>query len=272
MVTYLDRIVEWHRAAAADDTRDLAQLAARAAKARSVDGARDFAGALVAGRASGRAHGGEPIALIAEIKRRSPSKGELAPDLDPAEVAADYEAGGASCLSVLTDVPHFGGSPEDLTVARGAASLPVLRKDFTVAESDVYDALLMGADAVLLIVAALEPGELCAFHDLATALGMAALVEVHDEAELELALEAGAGIIGVNQRDLHTFAVDRDRAVRVARHVPVDVVKVAESGIETPEDVAALVAAGFDAVLVGETLVRSADRAGATRALLGRAA
>ena len=157
------------------------------------------------------------IALVAEIKRRSPSKGELAPDLDPAEVALAYASGGASCLSVLTDGPHFGGSPEDLGSARAAVGLAVLRKDFTVSARDVYDARIMGADAVLLIVALLADGELAELHGLAGDLGMAALVEVHDEDELERALGIGATLVGVNQRNLHTFEVDRAGRTRGRR-------------------------------------------------------
>ena len=269
MATYLDRIVEWHRSAARADERDLASLADRARASVERSTGRDFEAALVAGRDASRAAGGHPIALVAEIKRRSPSKGVLAPALDPGEVARAYESGGASCLSVLTDAEHFGGSAADLEAARGATSLPVLRKDFTVCEADVLDARLMGADAVLLIVAALSPEELGSFRQLATELEMAALVEVHDEAELEAALEAGASLIGVNQRDLHTFEVDRRRAVRVAAAIPAGLTKVAESGVESEGDVRLLAEAGFDAVLVGETLVRSGDPRAAAAGLLG---
>ncbi len=265
MATYLDRIAAWHRETAAADRRDLNGLAATARVASPV---RDFTGAL---KAAGREGTREPaIALVAEIKRRSPSRGDLAPDLDPAQVARAYASGGASCLSVLTDGPHFGGSPEDLASARDAIGLPVLRKDFTVSAADVYDARIMGADAVLLIVALLEQGELADLHVIAGDLGMAALVEVHDEDELERALEVDAQIVGVNQRDLHSFEVDRRRAVRVARRVPPGVLKIAESGIESASDVAELAAAGFDAVLVGEALVRSRDRSAAVAELIGR--
>ena len=158
--------------------------------------------------------GGE-LAVIAEVKRRSPSKGPLDAGLDPAAVAADYEAGGAACVSVLTDEEFFGGSPADLAAARSACGLPVLRKDFTVSRADVCDARLMGADAVLLIVAALSDDELSSFLGLAQELSLDALVEVHDEAELERALDAGAELVGVNQRDLTTFAVDPERAARL---------------------------------------------------------
>lgn len=269
MATYLDQIVEWHRARAADDGRDLDALADAA---EAVPAPRAFADSLRAARASAAAAGGLPISLIAELKRRSPSKGQLARGIDPGEVAAAYERGGAACLSVLTDEPHFGGSAADLRAARAAVAVPILRKDFTVALADVYDARIMGADAVLLIVAVLDDGELAKFHELARFLGMAALVEVHDERELDRAVAVGADLIGVNQRDLHSFSVDRERAVRVASHIPPGVVKVAESGIESPDDVVELAAAGFDAVLVGERLIRADDRCAAARALLGRGA
>ncbi|MCU1361002.1 MAG: trpC, partial [Ilumatobacteraceae bacterium] len=157
---------------------------------------------------------GTGLQVIAEIKRRSPSKGDLHVGLDPAEMAANYERGGATCLSVLTDVELFGGSVDDLQTARAACSLPVLRKDFTVSPIDVCDARIMGADCVLLIAAALAPTELRELHSLACEIGLDVLVEIHDEAELDLALAAGADLIGVNQRDLVTFEVDHDRAVR----------------------------------------------------------
>jgi indole-3-glycerol phosphate synthase len=255
VATYLDRILAAHRARAAADGRPLDRLvdAARAAAP-----ARAFSAAL---------RGAEGLAVIAEVKRRSPSKGDLHANLDPAAVAADYERGGATCLSVLTDEDFFGGSAADLQAARAATALPVLRKDFTVAPADVCDARIMGADAVLLIVAALDDAELADLHALAGELGLDALVEVHDEAELDRALAVGATLVGVNQRDLVTFAVDPDRAVRVGKAMPPSVVRVAESGIRTPDEAEALRAAGFDAVLVGESLVTSHDPAAAVAAL-----
>jgi indole-3-glycerol phosphate synthase len=265
VATYLDRFGAWHRDVASLDRRGLDDLAAEAYAAPPP---RDFAGALTA-RGDTRS-GAATISLIAEIKRRSPSKGELAPDLDPADVARAYESGGASCLSVLTDSPYFGGSAEDLKLARAAVGLAVLRKDFTVSPADLYDARIMGADAVLLIVALLDDEELAGLHRIAGELGMAAVVEVHDEVELERALETGATLVGVNQRDLHTFEVDRARAMRVARQVPAGVLKIAESGVESAADVAALAQAGFDAVLVGEVLMRSGDRRAFTAELVGR--
>jgi indole-3-glycerol phosphate synthase len=251
--TYLDAILAAHRARAADDKRSLEGLTD---EARRCPAARGFAAALVDG-----------FAVIAEVKRRSPSKGAIDADLDPAALAADYAGGGAACISVLTDVDHFGGSPSDLAAARAAVNVPVLRKDFTVALADVCDARIMGADAILLIVAALDDDELADFHSLAVELGLDVLVEVHDEAELERALRVDAALIGVNQRDLVTFAVDTARAVRMAPQMPAGVVRVAESGISGPNDARPLVAAGYHAVLVGESLVRSDDPAAAVAAL-----
>jgi indole-3-glycerol phosphate synthase len=254
--TYLDTILAAHRARAAGDRRSLDGLVAQARRAGEV---RDFGAAL----------SGAGLSVIAEIKRRSPSKGPLAPELVAGVVAKQYDAGGAAALSVLTDEAFFGGSAADLAEARASVPLPVLRKDFTVSAADVADARVMGADAVLLIVAALDDEELRDLGALAGALGMSALVETHDEAEVERALAAGARIVGVNQRDLVTFDVDTDRAVRVAAAIPHDVLKVAESGIRGRDDAARLADAGFDAVLVGEHLVTSADPSAATRELVG---
>ena len=170
-----------------------------------------------------------------------------------------YEDGGACCLSVLTDHEFFGGSAHDLMEARTVTKLPVLRKDFTVSEHDVCDARLMDADAVLLIAAALSADELGRYHQLAVDVGLDALVEIHDERELERAVDVGATMIGVNQRDLVTFAVDHERALRMASLIPSSAVKIAESGVRHAADALALRDAGYDAVLVGETLVTSAD-------------
>ncbi len=255
MATYLDRILAAHRSAAGDDTRDLDSLVSDAA---AQPPARGFEAAL---RRS------DSVAVIAEVKRRSPSKGDLAPGLVPAGLAAAYQAGGAAALSVLTDREFFGGSPGDLRQARAAVDIPVLRKDFTVSPADVADARIMGADAVLLIAAALSPGELSSLFELARRVGLDALVEVHDEAEAETALSVGATLIGVNQRDLYTFEVDLDRARRVAAALPDHVTRVAESGIRSGEDVRKLADAGFSAVLVGETLVRAVDPSAAVRDL-----
>jgi indole-3-glycerol phosphate synthase len=258
--TYLDRILERHREVAATDRRPIERLLDQA---RSAPPTRGFRAALARGER------GERLGVIAEIKRRSPSKGDLNADLDPADMAATYERGGAACLSVLTDVEHFGGSVGDLQAARAACSLPVIRKDFTVAERDVLDARIMGADCVLLIAAALDPAELAGFHALAVDVGLDVLVEIHDERELEHALAAEATLIGVNQRDLVTFQVDHERAVRMAGVIPDHAVKVAESGVRGAADARSLRDAGYDAVLVGETLVTSADPAAAIADLIG---
>jgi indole-3-glycerol phosphate synthase len=255
MATYLDRILAAHRAAAASDVRDLGALADRA---RASGPTRDFGGALARG---------QEVAVIAEIKRASPSKGMLAPDLDASRIAVEYQAGGAAALSVLTDREFFLGSIDDLRTARAATALPVLRKDFTVGPADVFDARCMGADAVLLIAAALSPEELSELMAVAASIGLQALVEVHDEREATRAVTAGAALIGVNQRDLYSFEVDTDRAVRVARMLPDGVIRVAESGVRNGDDVRRLGDAGFDAVLVGEALVASPDPAAAVRAL-----
>jgi len=255
--TYLDRILASHRELAAADNR-------------SVDGVLDAARAMPPTRGFRMAlEGRADLGVIAEIKRRSPSKGELNTALDPAELAATYARGGAACVSVLTDSEFFGGSADDLRRARTACSLPVLRKDFTISALDVLDARLMGADCVLLIAAALDRHTLRELHQLAQEVGLDALVEVHDEAELEAALSAGADLIGVNQRDLVTFQVDHERAARMARIIPAAAVKVAESGVRDAADAAVLRAAGYDAVLVGEILVTNNDPAAELTRLIG---
>ncbi len=251
VTTYLDRILKDHRAIARSDHRSLRALTA---EAEQMPPTRGFAAAL---------RGQSTLAVIAEIKRRSPSKGDLFADLDAAVVARAYERGGARCLSVLTDAPDFGGSAADLQAARNACTLPVLRKDFTVSERDVLDARIMGADCVLLIAAALDKSELFTFHELAISIGLDVLVEIHDEAELDIALRADASIIGVNQRDLITFRVDHERAERMAALIPSDVIRVAESGVRDRNDAQNLRRAGYDAVLVGESLVTAADPAAA---------
>ena len=211
--------------------------------------------------------GRDGIAVIAEVKRRSPSKGALAMNLDPKVLARAYAAGGAACLSVLTDDEFFGGSADDLARARASGARPVLRKDFTVDLRDVCDARIMGADCVLLIAAALDDEELLDFHQLACEVGLDVLVEIHDEAELDRALKVEPDLIGVNQRDLFTFEVDQARAMRLAPLMPEGVVRVAESGIRSGEDAAALAAAGYHALLVGETLVKADDPAAAVKSL-----
>ena len=254
--TYLDDILAWHRMRAATDERILDDLIG---EARRQPPPRGFARAI-----SSSPH----LAVIAEIKRRSPSKGDLNKGLDPAVMARSYQAGGAACLSVLTDSNHFGGSVADLQAARAACDLPVIRKDFTVDARDVCDARIMGADCVLLIAAALSATELGEMLDVARQVDIDALVEVHDEAELATAIGAGATMVGVNQRDLVTFAVDQERAVRMGSLIPPHLVKVAESGVRGRHDAEALRAAGYDAVLVGEHLVTAADPSAALTDLL----
>lgn len=205
--------------------------------------------------------GAEPPAVIAEIKRRSPSRGLIRADFDAVAIARAYAEGGAAALSVLTDERYFGGHLDFLRAVRDAVALPLLRKDFVIDAYQIDEARVAGADAVLLIVAALRPEDLAALHTHADARALDALVEVHDEAELDLALEVGARLIGVNNRDLRTFEVDLGVTERVARRLSGrdDVLLVAESGIFDPEDVARLARAGVRAYLVGESLMRQPD-------------
>lgn len=214
-------------------------------------GVRDFQRALTAA----------PPAIIAEIKKASPSKGVFTASFDPPAIARMYEAGGAAALSVLTDREFFHGSLDDLMAARAAVQIPVLRKDFTIDEVHIVEAAAHGADAILLIAALLGEGEMRRFRELAEKLHMAALVEVHDAGELKAALASGAKIVGVNNRDLRTFEVKLETSLRLAEKIPAGVVKVAESGIHSSTDVRTLRAAGFDAFLVGERLMKSPDPA-----------
>lgn len=254
---YLDKILAQHREVAEADNRDLDALIETSLSAPAPRG---FASRL-------RQDSTNNLAVIAEIKRRSPSRGSLNSELDPTLIAQSYEEGGASCLSVLTDADFFGGSVSDLQQARSSVNLPVLRKDFTISRHDICDARIMGADCVLLIAAALSKSELTEFFKFSIELGLDALVEVHDEPELTLAIENGATLIGVNQRDLHTFQVDHQRAVRMAAMIPTNVVRVAESGVKTRDDARSLRDAGYDAVLVGESLVTSNNISNSVREL-----
>lgn len=249
MSTYLDAILAHHRARAAEDSRSFDTLYEQAVAAPP---ARGLADAL---RAESE------LSVISEVKRRSPSAGDIWNDLDPAVLAAAYTEGGAAALSVLTDRPHFGGSPEDLAAARTSGVIPTLRKDFTVDPRDVCDARIMGADAVLLIVSALGRAELPELLSLAEELGMDALVEVHDSEEIDRAASAGARLIGVNQRDLRNFKVDHRRAASLAPRLPPEAVSVAESGIRGKQDAEAAAEAGYDAVLVGESLLKQRETA-----------
>ena len=254
---YLDKILAQHREVAEADNRDLDALIETSLSAPAPRG---FASRL-------RQDSTNNLAVIAEIKRRSPSRGSLNSELDPTLIAQSYEEGGASCLSVLTDADFFGGSVSDLQQARSSVNLPVLRKDFTISRHDICDARIMGADCVLLIAAALSKSELTEFFKFSIELGLDALVEVHDETELTLAIDSGATLIGVNQRDLHTFQVDHQRAVRMAAMIPTNVVRVAESGVKNRDDALSLRDAGYDAVLVGESLVTSNNISNSVREL-----
>jgi indole-3-glycerol phosphate synthase len=207
-------------------------------------------------------------AIISEIKKASPSKGILQPDFHPALIAHSYEEGGAACLSVLTDHQFFQGSLHDLETARASVSLPVLRKDFTIDRLQIFEAAAHSADAILLIAAILSVEQLQQFRELASSLGLAVLVEVHDHDELTKAIDSGAEILGVNNRNLDTFEVSLDTSVKLSYLMPAAVTRVSESGIFTRADVTLLTAAGFHAFLVGESLMKSANPAAALRALI----
>jgi indole-3-glycerol phosphate synthase len=268
-MTILDTIVEEkkreverlpHGALSASDFR---------AALRARGDSRDFAAALRHPKIG-------PIALIAEIKKASPSAGVICPNFDPARIAREYEAAGASCLSVLTDEKFFQGSLEYLKQVRAAVRLPLLRKDFIIDERQILQAIEWGADAILLIVAILSDARLHDLHALAAGAGLAVLVEVHDEAELERALGLGAGLIGINNRNLKTFKVDLATTERLAARVrsgtpaiPNPPLLVAESGIHTRPDVERLVRCGAQAMLVGESLMKHGDVRAKVRDLLG---
>ena len=252
----LARIVEYKRselAAAVVSRHELELLGEEIRPSR-----RDFRTALLE----------QNTAIIAEIKRASPSKGVLAAQFDPGVAARAYESGGAAALSVLTDEKFFQGSLDDLCMARGAVSLPVLRKDFTIDEYHVAEAAARSADAILLIASIMGEKRLRQLREYAGRFRMPALVEVHDEQELEKALASGAELIGVNNRNLRTFAVSLETSLRLAERIPATVIKVSESGIRTAQDVRKLRQAGYDAMLVGEHLMRSRDPAKALRDLL----
>jgi len=219
---------------------------------------RDFSAAL----------GARQVAIIAEIKKSSPSRGLLIADFNPVSIARTYETAGAAAISVLTDGPHFGGSLQDLRAAREAIWIPVLRKDFTIAPEHVLEAAANGADAILLIAALLTETELRDYRELAESFAIAALVEVHEGEELRRAAGSGARIIGVNNRDLRSFEVSLETSLRLAELIPAGVLRVAESGIHSGADVRRLKDAGYDAFLVGEHLMKAADPAAALRELL----
>ena len=266
-MTILDTIVEAKRQEVARLPQRAVSVADLKAALKTRGGLRDFVGALRQPRRG-------PVALIAEVKKASPSAGVIRPDFEPVRIAREYEAAGASCLSVLTDRKFFQGSLEYLGQIRGAVQLPLLRKDFIIDERQILEAIEWGADAILLIVAILGQEELQRFLELARAAGLAALVEVHDETELDRALNAGAELIGVNNRNLKTFSVDLTTTERLAarlRSTPQDTPRllVAESGIHTRADVERLARCGAQAILVGESLMRHADIGAKARELLG---
>jgi indole-3-glycerol phosphate synthase len=251
----LARIVDSKRAALPRIAANRDALEQRAA-ART--GFRDFRAGLL----------GKRPAIIAEVKKASPSKGVFADRFDPAAIARAYASGGAAALSVLTDAEFFQGSLGDLESARAAVAIPVLRKDFTLDEVHVLEAAAHGADAILLIAALLDETELRKLRELAARYRMASIVEVHDAAELDAAIGSGAEIIGVNNRNLHTFEVTLETSLSLASKIPSGAIKVSESGIDSRASIVRLQAAGFDAVLVGEHLMRAPDAGAALRALL----
>ncbi len=255
----LSRIVDTKRVEVASLRGRESELAAATDSARPT---RDFAAAL---RRPGE------VALIAEAKRRSPGAGPILPGLDAAELGRAYEEAGASAMSVLTDRDYFGGELADLTQAREALEIPVLRKDFLLEEIQIVEARVAGADAVLLIARILDDERLRGLRERAEALGMAALVETHDPGEVERALKSGASVLGINNRNLRTFETRIDVTLEMAREVPPSVVLVSESGIRTPSDVERLGRVGVDAILVGEALLREYDPGEAASRLVGQA-
>jgi indole-3-glycerol phosphate synthase len=263
-VNILERILEAKRAEVAAAKEILGESAV-AARARAQPPPRDFTAALRARLATGRP------AVIAEIKRASPSRGVLREKFDPAAIAKSYEAAGAACISVLTDREFFQGSIEHLQAARGGCSLPALRKDFIVDPYQVYESRAVGADCILLIAASLSAAQMKQFEALAQGLGMAVLVEVHDASELERALELQTPLVGINNRDLRTFDTRLEITLGLLPRVPKDRIVITESGILAPGDVARMRSSGVNAFLVGEAFMRAPDPGEALRALFEKA-
>ena len=222
-------------------------------KAKSASAPRGFAGAIAAKIAAGQS------AVIAEIKKASPSKGVIREDFDPAAIAESYEKGGACCLSVLTDVDFFQGADEYLKMARSASTLPVIRKDFIIDEYQIYEARAMDADCILLIVSALSEEQLTQLHEVARSLGMDVLIEVHDEAELDIALKLDNPMVGINNRNLHSFEVSLENTYQLLSKIPDNKIVITESGIHSPADVAAMRQHNVNAFLVGEAFMRSEE-------------
>ena len=259
--TILDTIIAYKHTEVQERQAKVPQ-AEVAVRAASAPPPRDFLDALQTPKIGS-------VALIAEVKKASPSAGVIRADFDPVAIAEEYAAAGASCLSVLTDEKFFQGHDDYLVAVRQAVSLPIIRKDFVVSDWQIYESRALGADAILLIAAALTAAQIADYQAIAHELSMAALVEVHTEAEMEVALAANAKLIGINSRNLNTFVTDLGTVERLAAMMPSNVTLVAESGLKTPADVRRVADAGAKAILVGETLMRADDIGAAVQGLLG---